>query len=95
MRQWRDAGVPLGCRTRDGRRGELLSMLRCRLRESGSGFDALAFDGAVHARLRVSEDHRPEGHRVVDELVAVDVPHVGARAPVGPWRVIASKETFP
>ena len=45
MRQWRDAGVPLGCRIRDSRRRELLSMPRCRPRETGSGFDALPFDG--------------------------------------------------
>jgi hypothetical protein len=50
MRQRRDAGVPLGCRARDGRRRELPSMLYCRPRESGSGFDALAFDGAVDRR---------------------------------------------
>ena len=56
MRQWRDAGVPLGCPTRDGRRRELLSMLRCRPRESGSGFDALAFDGAVDRRAADAEE---------------------------------------
>ena len=56
MRQWRDAGVPLGCRTPDGRRRELLSMPRCRPRETGSGFDALAFDGAVDRRATDAEE---------------------------------------
>src|SRR3954451_11846530 len=56
MWQWRGGGVPLACRTRDGRRRELLSMLRCRLRESGSGFDALAFDGAVDRRAADAEE---------------------------------------
>src|SRR5680860_1873421 len=56
MRQWRDAGVPLGCRTRDSRRRELLSMPRCRSRETGSGFDALAVDGAVDRRAADAEE---------------------------------------
>ena len=42
--------VPLRRRARDGRRRELPSMLYCRPRESGSGLDALAFDGAVDRR---------------------------------------------
>src|SRR3954465_4294785 len=47
---------PAACRTRDGRRRELLSMLRCRPREAGSGFDALAFDGAVDRRAADTEE---------------------------------------
>ena len=48
MRVWRGAGVPQGCRIRDGRRRELVSAPRCRLHETGPGFDALTLDGAVH-----------------------------------------------
>src|SRR3954451_19207708 len=57
MRQWRDAGVPLGCRTRDGpapRTAVNASMSPPR--ESGSGFDALAFDGAVDRRAADAEE---------------------------------------
>src|SRR3954452_1351741 len=56
MRQWRDAGRPAGCRTRDNRRREVLSTLRCRPREPGLGFDALAFDGAVDRRAADAEE---------------------------------------
>lgn len=56
MRLWRDAGVPLGCRTGDSRRRELLSMPRCRPRETGSGLNALAFDGSVDRRAAHAEE---------------------------------------
>ena len=39
-------------------------------------------DGLVDDGLGVAEDHRAERHRVVDELVAVDVPDVSALAPL-------------
>jgi hypothetical protein len=56
MRQWRDAGVPLGCWIRDGRRPDLLSAFRSRLRAAGSGFDALTFDGAVDGGAADAEE---------------------------------------
>ena len=52
----RGAGVPLGCWIRDGRRREVVSALRCRLGEAGSGFEALPFDGAVDSGAPDSEE---------------------------------------
>jgi hypothetical protein len=56
MRKWRGAGVPQGCRIRDSRRRERVPALRCRLREAGSRFDALPFDGAVHGGAADTEE---------------------------------------
>jgi hypothetical protein len=50
----RCAGVPRGCRMRDGRRGEV-SASRSRIRDAGLRCDALAFDGAVDSKAADAE----------------------------------------
>src|SRR5680860_439117 len=56
MPAWGGAGVPHGCRIRDGRRREPVSALRCRLREAGSRFDTLTLDGAVNGGAADTEE---------------------------------------
>ena len=46
----------------------------------GDAVVELRADRLVDDRLAVAQEHRPERHREVDVLVAVDVPDVGALA---------------
>src|SRR3954447_14984094 len=70
----------LGCRTGDSRRREFVSALRCRLREAGSRFDALPFDGAVHGGAAAAEELGDLKGAVVATVHQGD--QVGFRLPV-------------
>ena len=70
-------------------RGELLRQLDHHRRRAAEGVAQLALPGGgvVHDLVVVAQDHRPVGAHVVDEVVAVDVGEVRARALLGEERI--------